>query len=134
MSCKLHVTHTFYFVVTWGSGVLVSHPSRLNEPGVHCFCCRAVTWGYAITAAICTVLGGFGYALYGSSTAPVITASLPPLSLVALLCTCLTLCNPFSAFALTLEPVALAVQQQLRGGQSTPYPLRAVIRLGERLL
>lgn len=93
--------------------------------------CRAVTWGYAITAAICTVLGGFGYALYGSSTSAVITASLPPLSLIALLCTCLTLCNPFSAFALTLEPVALAVQQQLGRGQSTPYPVRAAIRLGK---
>jgi hypothetical protein len=97
-------------------------------------CCRAVTWGYAITAAICTLLGAFGYALYGSSTAPVITASLPPLSFIALLCTCLTLCNPFSAFALTLEPVALALQQQLGSGQQTPYPVRATIRLGKTLV
>lgn len=111
--------------------------------------CRAVTYGYVATALICTVLGGFGYALYGSGTMPVITASLPAMSVVALMCTALTLCNPFSAFALTLEPVAMAVQQkfvgQVRGGSSelggtnsgdvdgteVPYPVRAAIRLGE---
>eukprot|EP00878_Enallax_costatus_P046657 GHUV01056905.1.p1 GENE.GHUV01056905.1~~GHUV01056905.1.p1 ORF type:complete len:326 (+),score=68.13 GHUV01056905.1:405-1382(+) len=101
---------------------------------------RAVSYGYAITALICTVLGGFGYALYGSQTATVITASLPSMSLVSLLCTALTLCNPFSAFALTLEPVAIAVQKKLvQVTQSScatetvaqpAYAMRAAIRLG----
>lgn len=110
--------------------------------------CRAVSHGYAITALICTVLGGFGYALYGPQTQPVITASLPAMSAAALACTALTLCNPFSAFALTLEPVAVAVQTKVRmlghsrdgdqgkqvagdNGAKVPYVLRAVIRLGE---
>lgn len=93
------------------------------------------------------MLGGFGYSLYGPQTQPVITASLPAMALVALVCTVLTLCNPFSAFALTLEPVAVAVQKTLgivrqgsssppgqqagRDGTEVPYVIRAVIRLGE---
>lgn len=107
--------------------------------------CRAVTYGYVITALICTVLGGFGYALYGSQTQPVITASLPAMSVIALVCTGLTLCNPFSAFALTLEPVAVAIQKKVGAAKQNndvgigskqkvgepPYWLRATIRLGE---
>jgi hypothetical protein len=29
---------------------------------------KAVTFGYAATAAICTLIGGFGYALWGPAT------------------------------------------------------------------
>jgi len=76
-------------------------------------CCRAVVLGYLCTGIICTVLGAFGYALFGQSTASVITVNLPPGSLVALTCTVLTLANPFSAFAVTLEPVAIAAQRKL---------------------
>lgn len=108
------------------------YPCVVFEP--HSVACRAVTWGYVITALICTTIGGFGYALYGHQTAAVITASLPALSAVALLCTGLTLCNPFSAFALTLEPVALAIQQKMTPNGSVPYSVRALIRLGELLL
>jgi hypothetical protein len=46
--------------------------------------------------------------------------------------------NPFAAFAPTLEPVAVAVQEAAMrssgssDGSSAPYALRAAIRLGER--
>lgn len=90
----------------------------------------------------------------------VVTANLPTGSLLALLLTCLTAANPFSAFAVTLEPVALMLQrrvwngpqqqqqQQAEGqdsnagsssssdsssvGKQPPYPVRAAVRLGER--
>lgn len=90
-------------------------------------------FGYAGTAAICSLLGAAGYALYGSAVAPVVTASMPALSAVALGCTALTLANPFSAFALTLEPVAVAVQRRLWPAAVEPprYVARAAIRLGE---
>jgi hypothetical protein len=56
----------------------------------------------------------------------------------------MTACNPFSAFAVTLEPVALAVQRvwvQKAGGSGSggssgeglvPYSVRALIRLGKQ--
>eukprot|EP00879_Flechtneria_rotunda_P021595 GHRR01022760.1.p1 GENE.GHRR01022760.1~~GHRR01022760.1.p1 ORF type:complete len:299 (+),score=103.55 GHRR01022760.1:2655-3551(+) len=74
---------------------------------------RAVFYGYVATFVICAALGAFGYSLYGPSTAAVITASLPAGTAVAIACTALTACNPFSAFALTLEPVAVAIQQRV---------------------
>jgi len=73
-----------------------------------------VTLGYIITAAICTLIGGFGYALWGPATEQVVTANLSAGSLLALVLTALTAANPFSAFAVTLEPVALMLQQRLQ--------------------
>jgi hypothetical protein len=90
----------------------------------------------------------------------VVTANLPTGSLLALLLTALTAANPFSAFAVTLEPVALMLQrrlwnrpkqqqqqQQQEGHDSDaagsgsidsssdnkqpPYLVRAAVRLGE---
>lgn len=75
--------------------------------------CRAVTAGYVATAAICTLIGGFGYALWGPATQQVVTANLPAGSMLALLLTALTAVNPFSAFAVTIEPVALMLQRML---------------------
>lgn len=42
-----------------------------------------------------------------------VTANLPTGSMLALLLTALTAANPFSAFAVTLEPVALMLQRKL---------------------
>lgn len=88
-----------------------------------------------------------------------ITANLQAGSVLALLLTGLTAANPFSAFAVTLEPVALVVQRRLGGKQphnqqqqqqetksgdsdavpvgssssntQPPYLFRAAVRLGE---
>lgn len=82
-----------------------------------------MTLGYIITAAICTLIGGFGYALWGPATEQVVTANLSAGSLLALVLTALTAANPFSAFAVTLEAVALMLQQRLqkwRGSRQQP--------------
>lgn len=108
-----------------------------------------MTLGYIATAAICSLIGVFGYALWGRATEQVITANLPIGSAIALVLTVLTAANPFSAFAITLEPVALMLQRRLgrqqdgtsgdgndgsKQQQATdnqpPYAIRAVIRLG----
>jgi len=58
---------------------------------------------------------------------------------LALVCGVLIMVSPFSAFAPTLEPVALALQRavmrrgkagQAGGGGAAPYPLRAALRVG----
>jgi hypothetical protein len=52
----------------------------------------------------------------------VITANLAAGSVLALLLTGLTAANPFSAFAVTLEPVALVVQRRLWGKPHNDQP------------
>jgi hypothetical protein len=77
--------------------------------------------------------GVFGYALFGPGTAEVVTANLPPGTLLAVAVTAVTAVNPFSAFAVTLEPVAVAMQQAVTSSSGQPpYVLRAAVRLGER--
>jgi hypothetical protein len=98
----------------------------------------AVTWAYIATAAVCTAVGVFGYSLWGPASLEVATANLPVGSMLAAVVTTLTVANPFAAFAPTLEPVAVAVQEAAMrssgssDGSSAPYALRAAIRLGER--
>ncbi|GBF90516.1 hypothetical protein Rsub_03512 [Raphidocelis subcapitata] len=95
---------------------------------------RVLVAAYVTVAAICSFVGWFGYATYGATAADVITANLPKGAPLTLACVMLTAVSPFAAFALTLEPVALALQRAFvaakGGGGEAPYALRAAVRLG----
>jgi hypothetical protein len=100
---------------------------------------RVLQKAYASVAGICALVGALGYALFGSGAAEVVTANLVGTP-VGVGCLLLTAVAPFAAFALTLEPVALALQRALAAsggsggdgssGAQPPYAVRAAVRLG----
>ena len=115
---------------------------------------RVLVGAYAAVASIATLVGALGYGLYGAAAREVVAANLPAGTAVAAAALALAAVSPLAAFAVTLEPVALALQRALAPGrrrptdgagagtdssssgsdaaaEQPPYSLRASVRLGE---
>ena len=67
---------------------------------------------YAIVGATCLLIGGAGYALYGDGVADEVTLNLPA-GLASTLALALVTVNPFSKFALTMDPVSRGLEKAL---------------------
>ena len=67
---------------------------------------------YAIVGATCLLIGGAGYALYGDGVADEVTLNLPT-GVASTLALALVTVNPFSKFALTMDPVSRGLEKAL---------------------
>jgi len=83
---------------------------------------------YAIVGATCLLIGGAGYALYGDGVADEVTLNLPA-GMASTLALALVTVNPFSKFALTMDPVSRGLEKALGvdidGGGDWGAPLKA---------
>ncbi|PNH00569.1 Vacuolar amino acid transporter 1, partial [Tetrabaena socialis] len=70
---------------------------------------------YLVVAALCTLMGAAGYHMYGTGALDLITFNLSGITAVA--CAVVILVNPPAKFALTMEPVAAALQGAVPGAR-----------------
>lgn len=70
---------------------------------------------YLVVAVLCTLMGGAGYYMYGAGALDLVTFNLT--GVLAALCASVILVNPIAKFALTMEPVAAALQGAVPGGR-----------------
>jgi hypothetical protein len=66
---------------------------------------------FAIVATLCTFVGVAGYYMYGAGALDVITFNMHAGKLKSL-CAAVILVNPFAKFAITMEPIALAMRHK----------------------
>eukprot|EP00898_Chlorokybus_atmophyticus_P002793 jgi/Chlat1/3514/Chrsp23S03706 len=93
-----------------GHAVFPSIKSSMQQPEQYD---TVLNYTYLLVGGVCALLGVVGYAMYGSSVLEEVTLNLPagPLATFA---TCLIVVNPFTKFALTLEPVERGVENALQ--------------------
>ena len=88
---------------------------------------------YAIVGVTCAVIGAAGYALWGDAVKDEVTLNLPAGALSTLALALITV-NPFSKFALTMDPVARGLESRLGvdiGAKEGDGPIKArVMRTG----
>lgn len=84
---------------------------------------QALNISFILTYIICTTVAGLGYLMYGAGVKDIVTFNLPQ-GMLSLIVSCLILVSPWAKFALTLEPVALAVDSSTEG-VAAGTPIRA---------
>ncbi|GAQ90047.1 Transmembrane amino acid transporter family protein [Klebsormidium nitens] len=99
-----------------GHAVFPNIKASMKEPELYP---KMLDVTYLIVGAVCTLIGVVGYQMYGSEVMEEVTLNLPSGAL-AMLATALIVVNPFTKFALTMDPVARGLEGLL--GLTKPGP------------
>jgi len=90
-----------------GHGIFPSVKASMKEPEQFP---QALRLSFFLTAITCSLVAALGYAMYGTAVRDIVTFNLPR-GYLSLLVSCLILVSPWAKFAVSAEPVAIAIDR-----------------------